>query len=195
MIYMENPIIDRNNIIRYIDDFFGENDMQSVQVDSSEVYEVCLRMRTLFPHVDGMKKSSAFKKVANFVAHFIEIKPIKAFLPDYTIEGLSSFDINAVIALDIAITCLHKATIMRDDGKIDTIENPIYLSNHSYADIIQSLSFDHITQKTHYHLLAVFFEQMVYKTNRSCEYKDTDSDEPSAFYPELLPGGDDMYGA
>ena len=206
MIYTENPAIDRNNILRYIDDFFDANEMESVQVDTPEVYQVCVRMRSRFPHVDGISKASVFKKIANFVAHFLEIKPIKTLYPGNTIDGLSSYDINAVIALDIAVTCLHNSTIKQANGDVKTIKNPIYISNHSYADIIEALSFDHINQEMHYHLLAVFFEQITYKTNRDCEYKDIDDDDvkpddggdggvkSSAYYSCLLPGGDDCYG-
>lgn len=196
MIYTENPVIDRNNILRYIDDYYGAKGENEIQVDSQEVLAVCLRMRADFPHVEGIGKASAFKKVANFVAHFLELRPIKS-APRDEIEGLDSYNSNAVIALDIAIACLEGSTLTRDDGSTKKVTASIYISNHSYADIIHALSSRHITQQTHYHILAVFFEQLTYKTNSQCEYKDTNSSEDetvSAYYPYYPPDGDDMNG-
>lgn len=191
MLYTQNPTEDRNNIINHINAFVGANGCNEIQVDSQEVSAVCLRMRRDFPHVDGIEKASAFKKVANFVAHFMELRPIKSAL-DIPIDGIGvDYDINAVIAFDIAIASLEGSTIKFDDDSEKVVSNKIYVSDHSYADIIYALSDGDVKHKSHFHMLAVLFEQIVYKTNRHCEYKVT----KDVGYYDYLPGGDDLYGA
>jgi hypothetical protein len=193
---MDNPRTDRNNILRHIDDFTSVIGHPEVQVDSHQILEVCLRIREKFPHVDGLEKASVFKKAANFVAHFLEVRPIKSEL-QVPIRKCSSTDMNAVIAFDIAMILLEHCTIVRDDGDTITVDRPLYVSNHSYADIIEALSSEHITQKTHYHMLSVFFEQLTYKTNPQCEYRgsgSTDDTYSAAGYYPLVEGGDDLYG-
>lgn len=171
MLYNDDPIEDRNNILRHIDDFSKGAGITPVSVNSLEVMDVCLRIRNNFPYAPGIDKASAFKKVANFVAHFLEVSPIKSS-SNIPIDGLKSYSLNAVIAFDIAVTCLQNADIKDDGGTVvKTINKPLYISDHSYVDIISALSLDDITQKTHFELLSVFFEQLTYKTNGHCEYK------------------------
>jgi hypothetical protein len=195
LLYTKNAVDDRNNVINHIAEFIGANDGHDIQVDSQEVLSVCVRMRRDFPHVDGMEKASAFKKVANFVAHFLELRPVKSSM-DIPIEGIGTdYDINAVIALDIAIASLQGSIIKFDNGTKKTVDKPIYISDHSYADIIHALSEPNITQKTYFHILAVLFEQIVYKTNGHCEYKgQVNAQEDGPGYYGYLPGGDDLWG-
>lgn len=194
MIYTDGPDSDLNNILIHISYFTGEIGLDEVRVNTAEVYDVCLKIRKSFPYFGGIDEASAFKKVANFVSHFLEVGPIKS-TSNVPINGLDSYDLNAVIALDIAIICLEGSQIISgQNAELIKIDKPIYLSNHSYADIIHALSFEHIMQSTHFHLLAVFFEQLVYKTNSHCEYKDGEkSSSSNAYYPSNC-GGDDLYG-
>ena len=80
-------------------------------------------------------------------------------------------DSNAVIAFDIAITCLNSSTIANKDGEDKALSNPIYISDHSYWDIIQVLS-KGITPQLHFHIISVYLEQLVYKCNPELEYSE-----------------------
>lgn len=189
MIYTDDIHQDRDNIIMHIDAFFLAQGVSGMHLNSSEVLSVCIRMRSEFPYKAGIDKASVFKKAANFMAHFLELRPIKSQLPNgYKIGDMVDFDINAVIALDIAIICLTDSIIRQKNGNTVKVCNPIYISDHSYADIIEALSNPNMTQKQHYDLLRVLLEQITYKTNRHCEYRpsedDNDTDNVVGFYIE-----------
>lgn len=185
MIYTKDIHQDRDNIIRHIDDFFRALGVSGMHLDSSEVLSVCIRMRSKFPYKGGIDKASVFKKAANFVSHFLELKPIKSQLPNgYKIGDMIDFDINAVIALDIAIICLTDSSITQSNGNVVTINEPIYISDHSYADIIEALSNPDMKQETHYDLIRVLLEQITYKTNPHCEYKPSTTQSKKGFYTE-----------
>lgn len=194
MIYTGSEHQDVINILTYINEFSKTIGVEPPRIDSPAMFRICAGIRNDFPHCDGLAKASSFKKVAYFVAHFLFEKPIKTQFDSLKIEGLESFDPNAVVALDIAIICLEKSTINSDrDSTERCISNSIYLSDHSYADIVQALSIDGLCPAKHYHLLAVFFEQLVYKTNRHCEYQP----KPKGGYyatPFSVTGGDDLSG-
>lgn len=179
------------NILRYINEFTKNVGIADAQVDSEALLQVCVSMRQEFPHIDGLEKASTFKKVANFVAWFVYLAPIKSTLPSGCVRGIdSSINPNSVVAFDIALHCLQNSTICANDGDKE-VANPLYVSDHSYADIIDALSRD-VQPKTHYHLLAVLFEQITYKSNPHCEYQ---KGEENVYYPKVydLPQ-DDMAG-
>jgi hypothetical protein len=171
MLYNNEPMEDVANILTYINKFTKDLGIQKVQVSSLDVLRVCISMRQQFPHCDGIGSASAFKKVANFVAWFCSWAPIKSTFPVGCIRGLDSDSCNpnAIIAFDIAIACLQGSKIQSKKGE-KTVSNPLYVSDHSYGDIIFALSQEKIEAKTHYHLLSVFFEQLTYKSNKHCEY-------------------------
>jgi hypothetical protein len=201
LIYTDNLITDRNNILRYVDDFVGQIKMTDVQVDSVQIYSVCLRIRNEHCYIDGLKNASVFKKMANFVSIFIEESPIKADFQPNIIPSLTRCNINAIVAFDIALACLFNSQIVLKNGEAKIVSKPLYLSNHSYIDIIDALSQEKIKQTTHFHMLAVLFEQITYKTNNHCEYKPEDECESSnkqqkceqTFYG-YNDGGDDLWG-
>lgn len=168
MLYNDDPWLDNLNILAHINRTTKELGLKDVHVDTGELWAVCVGMRQQFPYVGGMSKASPFKKVANFVAYFLQLKPIKTRFALTKCAG--GDDINAVIALDVAVACLEMAEIEQSGGGVKKIDHPIYISDHSYIDIIEALSTAEIEPKSHYHILAVFFEQMVYKTNNHCEY-------------------------
>lgn len=139
-------------------------------VDSNALWGACTGMREKFPHVDGLEGSSAFKKVANFVVYFVAEKPIKADRVQVKVgDEVLKLDLNAVIALEIAVFCLNNSEIAGANGS-QRVDNGLYLSDHSYFDIIWTLS-SGITPQSHYHLLALYFEQLTYKCNPDLEYK------------------------
>lgn len=198
MLYTFSPENDYDNILHYLNEFSKKSPVKDFQIDTRALLAVCMEIRAKFPHIDGVGKASVFKKMGYFVSHFLYKKPVKSVIP-CQIGELNNFDINAVIALEIAIYCIQNSSIEQDAG-IFKISNPIYISNHSYADIIQALSQDNIEPKTHYHLLTLYFEQLTYKTNRDCEYPpDHGPDhnpDPPGFYtaPFSVTDGDDMAG-
>lgn len=154
MIYNENVHMDVRNILDYINKFTKNIGIEQVHVHSGKVFSACMGMRRNFPHIEGIQKASTFKKVANFVAWFIQCSPIVTEFPPNSIKGLSgSFNVNAVVAFDIALFCLENSKINSCDGE-KTVHNVLYVSDHSYADIIDALSQDCVTAESHYHLLA-----------------------------------------
>jgi hypothetical protein len=192
VLYNEDSLEDVVNILSYINEFTKEIGLRKVQIESQKVFEVCVHMRQEFPHIDGLEKASVFKKAANFVAWFIACEPIKTNFPPNSIRGLKGdFNPNAVIAFDIALNCLNDSGIASKTGDLK-VSNKIVVSDHSYADIIYALS-QGITPESHYHLLAVFFEQLTYKTNPHCEYSPSNGHK-NLYYPAHSVDGDDLTG-
>jgi hypothetical protein len=208
MIYSGSWVDDYNQILRHINSFTKAIGVQGVHVSPALLKNVCVKMYEKFPQSAGHHNSSAFKKVGMFVAYFMHYRPIKSPAPGYQIGGISDPDLNAVIALDIAIIALEESTIHKKEGGHVIVSEPIYLSDHSYADTIDALSLGCEEPKYSYHMLAIYFEQLVYKTNPHCQYGpspelDRDSGtNPSeqntrpGFYQTHCPidGGDDLMG-
>jgi hypothetical protein len=172
MIYNQNTLQDTVQVLRYINDLTLELGITNVLMDVDAVVRVVEGCKQDFPHKDGIDMASAFKLAANFVCYFIAERPIKvAFSPDAVSERLSKVDNhqNAVVAFSIARTALHGSKIYRGD-KICEICNPIKISSHSYGDIIEALAV--ATPSSHFKLVTVLFEQLVYKTNPDCQYDD-----------------------
>jgi len=194
MIYNKQLESDYINILQYIDKYTKELGAEDVQIDTEQLAQICGEIRQNFPHADGLAKASAFKKVANFVSHFLAYKPIKTTIR--TIEDVSpeKADINAIVAFDIAIMCLENSKIVKEGGREIAVDRPIYISGHSYRDVIEALSVSTISPKHHYQILAVFFEQLVYKTNSHCEYKEHPTLETPYGEPFGVAGGDEMSG-
>lgn len=101
----------------------------------------------------------------------MHMRCFKKFLDEenYFAKELSKVDNhqNAIVAFSIARTVLHGSKIYRGD-KICEISNPIKISSHSYGDIIEALAV--ATPSTHFKLVTVLLEQLVYKTNPDCQY-------------------------
>lgn len=196
MIYQTTVAEDVIAILHHIDNFAKGLGISQLDIDTSALEYVCYSIRRNFPCVNGIANASVFKKVANFVAHFIEVKPIQTILTkDIVGETLAKMDLNAIIAFDIALVVLKGAKIYPDSGPV-TISNDIYLSNHSYTDILDALSScgdGAISSPTHFKLLSVFFEQLVYKTNPKIQYQGT---EVPDVYPKVysVTDGDSMMG-
>lgn len=169
MIYTQNEQQDSDNLLQYINRATKAMGINGVRTDTDALWSVCVGMRADFPHVDGLEKASWFKKAANFVAHFLAFQPIKTPVPpSMKLGALENPNLNAIIAFGVAIECLNKSTVHREDGSFP-LDNQIFLSDHSYIDIIDALS-KGVTPHDHYKLLAVFFEQLTYKCNPDVEY-------------------------
>ena len=171
MLYTETPTQDVINILRYTNDLTHELGLTEVQVDLVALKKVCFGMRNKFPHEAGENEASVFKKMGNFLTHFLAYKPIRSAFPPEIVKGLRSFDPNAFVGFEIAVACIEKSTINFKEAENKEIGNPIYLSDHSYADVICALSTDeNISPQNHYHIYSVFLEQLTYKTNPDCQY-------------------------
>ena len=137
MIYANSPIDDYNNILQYINSYTKAFGVNAVQIDTDALLKVCFEIRNAFPHVDGIESASVFKKAAYFVAHFIKARLIRAEI--MAVGGAAKSDINAVISFDIAIFTLQNSRIIQLDGNTKSVDKQIYISDHSYTDIIEAL--------------------------------------------------------
>lgn len=194
IIYNKQIEQDYLNILQYCNEVTKALGAEDVPINTEELAQICIDIRQNFPHTDGLAKASAFKKVANFVSHFLAYRPIKAAIRAISDVSLEKADINAVVAFDIAIGCLQHSKIVKGAEVELVVDQPLYVSGHSYRDIIEALSVTTVSPKNHYQLLAVFFEQLVYKTNGHCEYKETPSLSTPYSKPFDASGGDDLSG-
>ena len=159
-------------ILTFINDFTKGAGYDLSSVSDEKIYALISRCRCdNFPHNDGYEQASAFKKLANFMVHFIAERPLPKPFPRALVgDGLSDIDNhqNAIIAFNLAIKALEGAVIHRQDGDV-TLSNPIQLSKHSYTDIICALS--RTSPTTGFQLVTVLLEQLAYKTNPYCQYR------------------------
>jgi hypothetical protein len=121
-----------------------------------------------FPCVDGLENANIFKKASVFLCEFIGEQIIENIESDSfcdKITKIPSYE-SAIVGFHVVTTLLNGAIV---GGR--TIENPIELSQHSYIDIIDALSSASIN--TSFRLIAVFLEQLVYKTNPNLQYSGT----------------------
>lgn len=174
LLFNENHELDVANILLYIDQqcamMFPD---KKFSVDANKVMSIVHGMTIDFPCTDGINGASSFKKVAHFLCYFCAERPVETKFP----SGVSNFfdklikiqnHENAFFALNIAIQALQNGTIHRNDAEFK-IEKPIEISEHSFIDIVDAIS--DVTPSTHYKLMTVFLEQLVYKTNPSCQYE------------------------
>jgi len=175
ILYNDNVDIDLFALFTYVNDFTKSLGVENVVIDPNEVRSILLGMRQDFPHIDGLEKASAFKKVANFMAFFISQRPIQSTFPkDIIGDNLAKLvnHQNAIVSFQFAIDCLDGAAIYREDGKTITLDNRIQISRHSYVDIIEALC--GVTPMSHLKILAVFLEQLAYKSNPDSQYPPVD---------------------
>ncbi len=170
LLYNDEGALDAVLILSFIDEFTTKLEVKGVVIDPDKVTSITTSCRSDFPYNGGVKAASAFKQVANFVCFFIAERPILEPF-DSAVIGLQLATIpnheNAIVAFAIAEAALLGSTIKRKDGDFK-VDNPIHYSDHSYVDIIDALA--NVTPSTHFKLVTVLLEQMVYKTNGHCQY-------------------------
>ena len=172
VLYNKDQYTDLVFLLTYIDEFTAGIGETSVEVDPDVCASVLTMMRNDFPHVDGIDRASAFKKMAYFMTFFIGERPM--IQPKFSVNNVSpeifkiSNHANAMVALQIAIDSLEGAEIIREDGSKKVLKGRIQLSEHSYIDMIDALN--NISPVNHYKILAVLLEQLAYKTNSDCQY-------------------------
>lgn len=160
------------NILEYIDGFSSEIGVSHTPVDTQKLVQVCKSIRENFPCIDGIENASVFKKAAVFVACFVEIASIDlgAFSGSKLEDKIKSKNPNAIIALGIAFRYLSLARVYRPQETTLIIQNGIKLSMHSYCDFLDMLSQD-INLKSHFMVLSLLFEQVIYKTHTNMQYE------------------------
>ncbi len=159
-----NPHADLLNVLQFINDFSKSIGIENLNIDTQRITAII--NGAVFDGDYASEKASPYKKLAAFVAYFVTEKPILSPLPLAKFKNIKNHQ-NAIFALEIAIDSLHGAKIHRSDGEF-VLANRIELSDHSYIDIIDAISY--ITPQNGKKLVAVLLEQMCYRKNASCEY-------------------------
>lgn len=180
MIYNEHPTIDRVLLLTQIDILTESYGVRDVEIDISALDSVVDNYRKNFPHKDGVENSSVFKKVAYFLCHFVSMRPIVNPFPVSVVQDdVVQIDNhqNAMVAFSIASEIIKNSLIRKPDGDIE-IAKPIWLSRHSYVDLIEALS--SLSPPTHFKCVSVLFEQLTYKSNPNCQYDYEDFEEAMA---------------
>lgn len=151
----------------------GVPEDRPLELDQQALASVLQGIRADFPHPGGLPEASVFKKVGNFIVHFIAQGPIVSPFPAGTLNpklrAIPNHQ-NAFLALELGISALHGATVQRADGTMELV-NPISISQHSYVDIVEALS--DATVATHWRLVCVLLEQLCYRANPYASYSCT----------------------
>ncbi len=171
ILYSTAPELDLVSLLKYINNYTADLGEGIIEVDVDQCLAILRWMRQDFPHKDGLDEANVFKKVAYFMCYFIGERPIlNTFSEDNIGEDLAGManHQNAMVALHIAIDSLQGAVVKSNTDEPVEIVNRIVLSSHSYKDIIDAIK--SISHVSHFKLLAVFLEQLAYKTNPNCQY-------------------------
>ena len=169
MLYFDE-LTDHANLLAHIDGFVQGLGLTSADIDDGKIIGVVRGMGFEFPAIGGQAAASPFKSAANFFCYFIAERPI---LSPFTSTALDNNILNipnhqnVMVAYDVAVTCLHNATIHRADGDV-VLKNRIMLSQHSHTDLIHACR--DVSPNTHFHIMSVFFEQLAYKFNPDASY-------------------------
>lgn len=163
---------DMSSILVFLEAIGFNEEKKKLSIDILKIRSILNGVRQDFPHNDGIKKASIFKKAAAFMVYFIAEKPIQSditSIPNMP-EDISCLPnhVNTVIAILIAFSALHGAVIHLN-GTEKILNSKISLSNHSFVDLVEALS--NATPSTHFNVAAVLLEQLAYKTNPDCQYQ------------------------
>ena len=122
----------------------------ALDLRTGPLYGVVAGMRLDFPHDGGLNAASPFKKAANFIVHWHGACPIEA---PPTIPRA-----NVLFAFVVAATYLHGAELHGNaHHEPRTLKNPIEVSAHSLADILDAL--DGTSPAMSFKLVSVLLEQ------------------------------------
>jgi len=169
LLYIDE-LTDYGNVLAHIDGYAKGLGLPPIDVDGDKVSTVIRGMRFDFPAQGGEVGASPFKKAANFFCYFVAERPIlNPFPKDVVGVNIAAMlnHQNVMVAYDMAIECLHNATIHRADKEF-VLKERILLSKHSYTDLIQACG--SIMPQTHFHIMSVLFEQLAYKFNPDASY-------------------------
>jgi len=123
----------------------------------------------------GITNPSPFKRCAAFAVAFMREKchPVYGELDRHkfksSVDGIDRYS-GAVLAYEYVRFCLHGATIDKPHGT-EVLENPILISEHTFVDIVHSLSLLRREEDAaSFHLLELLFEQLAYCSNENGPY-------------------------
>jgi hypothetical protein len=160
--------LDFLSITQALNDLSKGIGITDLEADTSAIYRTCISMREEFPCKHGIENASVFKKSAVFVLEFLNQSPLEkdSFAESNLSPELKSKDPNTIMALYIAFLNITGARIFRSDGQVITVTEPIFLSRHSFLDIL-----DMLHERTfHFMTLSLILEQITYKTNSHVQY-------------------------
>jgi hypothetical protein len=156
MVFTGNADVDYIAVVSLIDSFANKSG-QKINYDKQKIFSIIQYLDKDFPCINGLENANIFKKASRFLCDFVAERPVDGFnVSNAKLEKINNYR-STVIGFHIVCAFIKDATV----GK-GTVKNPIALSQHSYIDIIDSLS--QITS-THFNIVAVFLEQLVYKSN------------------------------
>jgi hypothetical protein len=160
MVFTGNADVDYIAVVSLIDSFASKNG-QKINYDKRKIFSIIQYLDKDFPCINGLENANIFKKASRFLCDFVAERPVDGFnVSNVKLEKINNYR-STMIGFHIVCTFIKSATV--GEG---TVENPIELSEHSYIDIIDALS--QITS-THFNIVAVFLEQLVYKSNSTLQ--------------------------
>lgn len=172
----DNLIADVTNdyfyVLKFINNVVKPLSPTPVSISTKAVQTIILQMRQQFPYHDGdYTQASPFKKMAYFMALFIELKPLPSPFSAAQVGRLSLIPNhqNVIVSLFLAVKSLHCAVLDTEEGE-KTVSNDIELTLHSFIDIVDAFSTAKATES--FKTLSVLLEQLVYKTNPDCQYSE-----------------------
>ena len=156
---------DALSLCHYIDSFYADQGVSSVDIDIGKLMTVVSGMVKDFPSPYPIGDSSPFKKAASFTAHFAVIRPILTPLPA-AFADLQTHQ-NSILALELSLDALHGAELVKD-GVVVKLENRIKMSDHFWKDLVASIS--NCIPVHHFNCLSLLYESLSYAENPSASY-------------------------
>lgn len=166
---------DLANLRNFIDGFYEDHGLES-EVTFVQLSRVEAASEKILLANVGIKTPSVFKRVAAFTLGFMQESPLQkalgsdAFSPELAKVGHVDNHQNAVIAFEYSRACLTTATYICGGIEV-SLQNPIKVSRHFYADLIHALST--LPKKTmasspSFHEMALLYESLAYHDNTNC---------------------------
>jgi hypothetical protein len=154
----------------YLDSFAQGLGLTELNVDTNRLAAVLASLNpATFPHTDGLKKASPFKKAANFFVNFVAERPILDSLANISdeISKIPNHQ-NVVFGYHMAVDCLHGAKIYKDDKEL-ILGNKIKVSKHFFKDFVEA--FSATTPRDYFRPASLLFEQLAYRFNPDASYE------------------------
>jgi hypothetical protein len=156
------------SVCEYIDDFYLDQGLDSVEIDTKEIWGVVGSMIQQFPSPLGIAEASPFKKVAAFTTYFCAQRPIITTLPTERFGLLASHQ-NAIIAFSLSVDSLHEALLKCPERGDVVLTNRIQISKHFWKDLIVALSGAIPSQ--HFNCVSLLYESLAYQANPAASYE------------------------
>jgi len=161
----------RNDVIslcEYIDDFYADQGVDSVDINVPAVFGVIGAMTQAFPSLFGVEQASPFKKVAAFTTYFAAQRPIITGLPVELFGELATHQ-NSIVAYALSVDSLHKAIIKCPVRGDIPLNGRIKISKHYWQDLIVALSGS--MPAHHFGCVSSIYEALAYQANDKASYE------------------------